>query len=61
MVIFRLLALLLGLAFLLSMAVFTLTGEPVWQYRAKLALKWAVVLGFCFFGLLILRRAAVFI
>ncbi len=61
MVLFRFLAVGLGLAFLLNMAVFTLTGQPQWRVRAMLCLKWGVVLGLCFFGLLILRRAAVFI
>jgi hypothetical protein len=51
----------LGLGFLLCMGAFTLTGEPVWRQRALLALRWGVVLGLLFFGLLILRRAAVFI
>lgn len=61
MVLFRFLALGLVLAFLINMAVFTLTGDARWRQRAMLSLKWGVVLGLCFFGLLILRRAAVFI
>lgn len=61
MVLFRFLAVGLGLAFLLNMAVFTITGQTQWRARAMLCLKWGVVLGLCFFGLLILRRAAVFI
>lgn len=61
MVLFRFLAMGLALAFLLNMAVFTLTGDAQWRRRAMLSLKWGVVLGLCFFGLLILRRAAVFI
>lgn len=61
MVLFRALAVVLALAFLLNMAVFTITGEPIWRRRAMLSLKWGVVLGLCFFGLIVLRRAAVFI
>jgi len=61
MVLFRFLAVILALGFLLNMAVFTLTKQVVWRQRAMLFLKWGVVLGLCFFGLLILRRAAVFI
>ena len=61
MVLFRFLAMALALGFLLNMAVFTITGQAQWRTRAMLCLKWGVVLGLCFFGLLILRRAAVFI
>jgi multisubunit Na+/H+ antiporter MnhB subunit len=61
MVLFRALAVVLALAFLLCMAAFTITKQPVWRQRAMLALKWGVVWGLCFFGLLILRRAAIFI
>ena len=61
MVLFRFLAVALALGFLLNMAVFTLTKQAVWRQRAMLCLKWGVVLGLCFFGLIILRRAAVFI
>ncbi|HET8871084.1 MAG TPA: hypothetical protein VFM48_11585 [Aquabacterium sp.] len=61
MAIFRLLVTILGLGFLLSMGMFTLSGDLVWRQRAMQILKWAVVVGLCFFGLLILRRAAVFI
>jgi hypothetical protein len=61
MVLFRAFFVVLALAFLLCMAAFTITGEPVWRRRALMALKWGVVLGLCFFGLLILRRAAVFL
>jgi len=61
MVLFRALAVLLALAFLLCMAMATVTGQPIWRQRARQALKWGVVLALCFFGLVILRRAAVFI
>ncbi|MEK6668876.1 MAG: hypothetical protein AABZ19_08660 [Pseudomonadota bacterium] len=51
----------MALAFLLNMAVFTITGDARWRTRAMLSLKWGVVLGLCFFGLLVLKRAAVFV
>jgi hypothetical protein len=59
--VFRLLALLLIGSFCACLVLHKLTGEPVWRQRATQALKWGVVLGLSFFGLLILRRAAVFI
>ncbi|HEX5355088.1 MAG TPA: hypothetical protein VFW93_02635 [Aquabacterium sp.] len=59
--IFRLLALLLIGSFAICMVLHTLTGEAIWRQRAMQALKWGVVLGLSFFGLFILRRAAVFI
>lgn len=59
--IFRAAALLLALGFLLCMAAHKLSGDAVWRQRAMQLLKWGVVLGMGFFGLLILRRGAVFI
>ena len=61
MVLFRFLVGILARGFLLNMAAFTVTKQVVWRQRAMLCLKWGVVLGLCFFGLIILRRAAVFI
>jgi hypothetical protein len=61
MVIFRGVALLLLLAFGVCTVLHRVTGEPEWGVRARQLLKWGVVLGLGFFGLLILRRAAVFI
>ena len=58
MVLFRALAVILALGFL---AVFTVTGQPRWRQWAMLSLRWGVVLGLCFVGLIVLRRAAVFI
>ena len=43
------------------MAMFTVTNQPHWRQWAMLSLRWAVVLGLCFVGLIVLRRAAVFI
>jgi hypothetical protein len=59
--VFRLLTLLLVFGFVLCMAAHTLSGEAIWRQRALQLLKWGVVLALVFFGLLILRRAAVFI
>ena len=61
MVLFRALGVLLALSFLLNMAVFTVTKQPRWRQWAMLSLRWAVVLGLCFVGLIVLRCAAVFI
>ena len=61
MVLFRALGVLLALSFLLNMAVFTVTKQPRWRQWAMLSLRWAVVLGLCFVGLIVLRRASVFI
>ena len=61
MVLFRALGVLLALSFLLNMAVFTVTNQPRWRQWAMLSLRWGVVLGLCFVGLIVLRRAAVFI
>jgi hypothetical protein len=61
MVLFRALGVLLALSFLLNMAAFTVTGQPHWRRWAMLSLRWGVVLGLCFLGLIVLRRGAMFI
>jgi hypothetical protein len=61
MVLFRAIFVLLALGMVLCMAAFTITGQPIWRQRAIQLLKWMVVAGLGFFGLLILMRAAVFI
>lgn len=61
MALVRLLAMGLGLGFLLCMGMFTLSGDAIWRQRANQFLKWAVVLGLIVVGLFVLRRAAVFI
>lgn len=58
MLLFRWAFLLLALAFVLCMAAYIITRAPVWRQRAMSLLKWTVVLGLGFFGLFILRRAA---
>ncbi|MDE2401954.1 MAG: hypothetical protein KGL90_09850 [Burkholderiales bacterium] len=61
MILFRWLFLMLLLGMALCLAAYTITGHPAWRQRAVQLLRWSVVLGLGFFGLLILRRAAVFI
>ena len=61
MILFRTLFLLFALALVLCLGAAIFTGDPRWRQRAMRILKWLVVLGLGFFGLLILRRAAVFI
>ncbi|HEX5312353.1 hypothetical protein [Aquabacterium sp.] len=61
MALFRLAFLILAAGFGLSMGLHVLTGQAVWRQRAMQILKWGVVVALCFFGLIILRRAAVFI
>lgn len=61
MILFRAIGIVLVLAFVLCMAAFTLTGQPIWRQRAILSLKWGVAMALCFFGFMILRRAAVFL
>ena len=61
MVIFRGVALLLLMGFCACTVLHRVTDDAIWGLRARQLLKWGVVLGLCFFGLIILRRAAVFI
>jgi hypothetical protein len=61
MVLFRGLALMLLMGFGACTLLHKLTGDAAWGQRARQVLKWGVVLGLCFVGLVVLRRAAVFI
>lgn len=61
MVLFRWMFLMAVLAFVLCMGAYVFTRNVVWRQRAMTVLRWTVVLGLGFFGLLILRRAAVFV
>jgi membrane protein YdbS with pleckstrin-like domain len=61
MVLVRFIALGLLIAFGVCMGLYTLTGEPIWRRRGFEILKWLVVIGMLFFGVLILERAAVFL
>lgn len=61
MIVFRTILLLMALGVVLCAAAYTVSGQTVWRQRATQLLKWLVVVGLGFFGLLILRRAAVFI
>ena len=61
MVLFRSAALWLLLAFLACAALERLTGDAIWRQRGRQVLKWGVVMGMVFLGVLALRRGAVFI
>lgn len=61
MALFRLLFLGLVAAFVICTLLHRTTGQPVWRQRAVEVLKWGVVVGLLAFGMVILRRAAVFI
>ena len=61
MVLFRGLLFWMVMGFGICTLLHRVTGEPEWAHRARMVLKWGVVLGLCFFGVVILRRAAVFI
>jgi hypothetical protein len=59
MVIFRLVFGLLLLAALLCFAMFIATNQPVWRQRGLVVLKWTVLAGLGFFGVIILERIAI--
>ncbi len=58
---FRLAVLVLGVGFAACLIMHKTTGDLVWRQRAIQVLKWAVATGLVFFGVLILRRAAIFV
>jgi hypothetical protein len=41
------------------MALYTLTGNPVWRQRAMVPLKWGLVILMAFAAVWVLRRAAI--
>ncbi len=59
MLIFRLVFGLLLLAALLCFALYIGTRQPVWRQRGLVIVKWAVLAGLGFFGVIILERMAV--
>jgi hypothetical protein len=59
MMIFRLVFGLLLLAALLCFAMFIATRQPVWRQRGLVVLKWTVLAGLGFFGVIILERLAI--
>ncbi len=61
MALFRLLFIALVVAFGVCTLLHRTTGEPIWRRRGREVLKWGVVVGLLAFGMVILRRAAVFI
>jgi hypothetical protein len=58
MLIFRLVFGLLLVAGLLCFAVYVATREPIWRRRGVILVRWTVVSGLAFFGVLILERLA---
>jgi hypothetical protein len=58
MVIFRLVFGLLLLAAILCLALYVATGRPVWRQRGMVIVKWTVIAGLGFFGVIILERLA---
>ncbi len=58
---FRLMAMLLGVAFIACMVLNKTTGDAIWRQRGMRVLKWGVVLALAFFAMMALRRGAVFI
>jgi hypothetical protein len=59
MLIFRLVFGLLLLAALLCFALYIGTRQTVWRQRGLVIVKWAVLAGLGFFGVIILERMAV--
>lgn len=59
MVLFRLVFGLLLLAGLLCFAMYIATGQVIWRRRGLTVVKWTVLAGLGFFGVLILERLAV--
>lgn len=60
MLLLRTAAFLVFLGFLVCMALYTLTGNPVWRERAMVPVKWGLVLLMAFAAAWVLRRAALF-
>ena len=58
MLIFRLVFGLLLLGSVLCFAMFIGTGQPVWKQRGLIIVKWTVLAGLGFFGVIILERLA---
>ncbi len=58
MVIFRLVFGLLLLAGILCFAMYVATGSAMWRQRGLVIVKWTVLAGLGFFGVIILERLA---
>lgn len=58
MMLFRVVVGLLLLAGLLCFAMYIATGQPLWRRRGLVVVKWTVLAGLGFFGVLILERLA---
>ncbi|MFM2054659.1 MAG: hypothetical protein RL456_2696 [Pseudomonadota bacterium] len=58
MMIFRVLVFFLMVAGLLSFGVYLATGQAAWRRRGIVIVKWTVIAGLAFFGVLLLERLA---
>ncbi|ACB32804.1 conserved hypothetical protein [Leptothrix cholodnii SP-6] len=56
MLIFRALVLLLLVAALLCMGMYLGTGQVVWRRRSVAIIRWSVIAGLAFIGVLLLER-----
>lgn len=56
MLIFRALVLLLVVAALLCMGMYLGTGQVVWRRRSVAIIRWSVIAGLAFIGVLLLER-----
>ena len=59
MLLLRTAGFLIFLGFLVCMALYTLTGNPVWRQRAMVPVKWGLVILMAFAAVWVLRRAAI--
>lgn len=59
MLIFRLVFGLLLLSGLLCFAAYIATGQPAWRQRGLVVVKWTVLAGLGFFGVILLEALAV--
>lgn len=61
MLIFRLVFGLMLLSGLLCFAAYIATRNPVWRLRGMVIVKWTVLAGFGFFGVILLERLALWL
>jgi hypothetical protein len=59
MMIFRVLVFFLMVAGLVSFGVYLATGQRAWRQRGIAIIRWTVIAGLAFFGVLLLERLAV--
>lgn len=56
MMVFRVLVFFLMVAGLVSFGVYLATGQPAWRQRGLAIVRWTVIAGLAFFGVLLLER-----